>query len=255
MSLRKLGLKWFGSLTNITFRRSTDKSDSKSGTAGGSANGDTTALDPVAESTVDDLDAMRPRTASYVRSSESYTHMGTLPRLLRKKKDKNNKEGSSTIKKTKEKSSLSRSQSQRPAGNQDHCPVKITDSLSRATRPGAELRTHTEPTPDFQPNAQTLHEATDQNTATDLQSEVPILEDLSPSSGSYADAQPETSNKLSINQTKHENVEREHKASTGSSQRNVLVKTEDDRGLTSISVKEQNKESNEGEKDADSKNR
>lgn len=254
MSLRKLGLKWFGSLTNITFRRSTDKSDSKSGTAGGSANGDTTALDPVAESTVDDLDAMRPRTASYVRSSESYTHMGTLPRLLRKKKDKNNKEGSSTIKKTKEKSSLSRSQSQRPAGNQDHCPVKITDSLSRATRPGAELRTHTEPTPDFQPNAQTLHEATDQNTATDLQSEVPILEDLSPSSGSYADAQPETSNKLSINQTKHENVEREHKASTGSSQRNVLVKTEDDRGLTSISVKEQNKESNEGEKDADSKN-
>lgn len=31
------------------------------------------------------MGVMRPRTASYVRSSESYTHMGTLPRLLRRK--------------------------------------------------------------------------------------------------------------------------------------------------------------------------
>lgn len=48
-------------------------------------------LAPVAETTVDDMGAMRPRTASYVRSSESYTHMGTLPRLLMKRRDKSNK--------------------------------------------------------------------------------------------------------------------------------------------------------------------
>lgn len=40
---------------------------------------------------MDDLGAMRPRTASYVRSSENYTHMGTLPRLLMRRRDKNNK--------------------------------------------------------------------------------------------------------------------------------------------------------------------
>lgn len=45
-------------------------------------------LAPVPETTVDDMDAIRPRTASYVRSSESYSHMGTLPRLLMRKRDK-----------------------------------------------------------------------------------------------------------------------------------------------------------------------
>uniref|UniRef100_A0A3Q1J1A1 SH2 domain containing 3Ca n=1 Tax=Anabas testudineus TaxID=64144 RepID=A0A3Q1J1A1_ANATE len=49
-------------------------------------------LTPVAETTVDDMDAVRPRTASYVRSSESYTHVGTLPRLLMRKRDKTTKD-------------------------------------------------------------------------------------------------------------------------------------------------------------------
>lgn len=88
------GFKWFGSLTNLTFRRSTEKSEpkspsSKSGAEAGDAAGDGAAvLGPVLEATVDDLEAIRPRTSSYVRSSESYTHMGTLPRLLMKRKDK-----------------------------------------------------------------------------------------------------------------------------------------------------------------------
>ncbi len=96
------GFKWFGSLTNLSFRRSSDKSDSKSSQLKSAARvgcmpedgcSDISAatLAPVAETTVDDMDAMRPRTASYVRSSESYTHMGTLPRLLMKRRDKSNK--------------------------------------------------------------------------------------------------------------------------------------------------------------------
>lgn len=96
------GFKWFGSLTNLSFRRSTEKSDSKSSpsksaarlgnaSAHGANSGATKILSPVAETTVDDIDGMRPRTASYVRSSESYTHVGTLPRLLMKKRDKSTK--------------------------------------------------------------------------------------------------------------------------------------------------------------------
>lgn len=89
------GFKWFGSLTNLTFRRSAEKSDSKTSKsgAGGAAGGGpatTATLAPVVE-TVDDMGAMRPRTTSYVRSSENYTHLGTLPRLLMKRRDKNNK--------------------------------------------------------------------------------------------------------------------------------------------------------------------
>lgn len=90
------GFKWFGSLTNLSFRRSTEKSDSKASKSKSGDDGDCCAassstLSPVVEATVDDMGAMRPRTASYVRSSESYTHVGTLPRLLMRKKDKGNK--------------------------------------------------------------------------------------------------------------------------------------------------------------------
>ncbi|TNN34819.1 hypothetical protein EYF80_055022 [Liparis tanakae] len=75
--MRKLSFKWFGSLTNLSFRRSTEKPEPKSSQAkcgAGCAAGDGTdrgaaatpsLLDPVAETTVDDMGAMRPRTASY----------------------------------------------------------------------------------------------------------------------------------------------------------------------------------------------
>nr|XP_040054281.1 SH2 domain-containing protein 3C isoform X3 [Gasterosteus aculeatus aculeatus] len=124
MSFRKLSLKWFGSLTNLSFRRSTDKSDSKSsslksGAGCGPADGpDCAGPHPVVEATVDDMGVMRPRTASYVRSSESYTHMGTLPRLLRRK-DRKSKGGPDGDKAGKDKSRVGRSQSQRPAGDRE----------------------------------------------------------------------------------------------------------------------------------------
>ncbi|CAB1424020.1 unnamed protein product [Pleuronectes platessa] len=75
---------------------------------------------------------MRPRTASYVRSSESYTHMGTLPRLLWRKKG--NKEGSSSSKK----GGLSRSQTQRPLGFKDRDPPRTRASPCKETGDEAE---------------------------------------------------------------------------------------------------------------------
>uniref|UniRef100_A0A665WTF0 SH2 domain-containing protein 3C-like n=1 Tax=Echeneis naucrates TaxID=173247 RepID=A0A665WTF0_ECHNA len=93
-----LSFKWFGSITNLAFRRSNVKSDSpqsKSGLAPGDS--DDSAAASTNSTTVDDLDTMRPRTSSYVRSSESYTHVGTLPRLLMKRRTKNSKDIKSSL--------------------------------------------------------------------------------------------------------------------------------------------------------------
>ncbi|KAM8872658.1 SH2 domain-containing protein 3C isoform 2-T2 [Synchiropus picturatus] len=116
MSLRKLTFKWFGSLTNLSFRRSSDKSGERASARhepGGSVDNVpeyTETLAPVMESSVDDLEGLRPRTSSYVRSSDSYTHVGTLPRQLlknRTKKDETNR------KKKSKGRHINRSQSQR----------------------------------------------------------------------------------------------------------------------------------------------
>ncbi|XP_032426493.1 SH2 domain-containing protein 3C isoform X1 [Xiphophorus hellerii] len=146
MSFRKLSFKWFGSLTNISFRRSTDKSDSKASKSKTGDDGECAAsakLSPVVETTLDDLGAMRPRTASYIRSSEDYTHVGTLPRLLMRKRDKSSKAVSSSSKKTKEKSSINRSQSQRPAGDKKEVSQTLIVSLSRTSEVKAEVAADT----------------------------------------------------------------------------------------------------------------
>ncbi|XP_046717187.1 SH2 domain-containing protein 3C isoform X1 [Silurus meridionalis] len=103
MIKRKLSFKWFGSLGNLSFRRKSDTSKE------GSHKDD--------EPTIYE-DDMRPRCPSYARSSEMYTHMGTMPRSS-KKKDKSTKNKSQDNQrslKTKTKassSSLGRSQSMR----------------------------------------------------------------------------------------------------------------------------------------------
>ncbi|XP_027882036.1 SH2 domain-containing protein 3C isoform X3 [Xiphophorus couchianus] len=146
MSFRKLSFKWFGSLTNISFRRSTDKSDSKASKSKTGDDGECAAsakLSTVVETTLDDLGAMRPRTASYVRSSEDYTHVGTLPRLLMRKRDKSSKAVSSSSKKTKEKSSINRSQSQRPAGDKKEVSQTLIAPLSKTSEVKAEVAADT----------------------------------------------------------------------------------------------------------------
>ncbi|KAM4527306.1 SH2 domain-containing protein 3C isoform 1-T1 [Odontesthes bonariensis] len=146
MSVRKLSFKWFGSLTNLSFRRSTEKSKSSKSKSGLGCEaevdgecGTTSSLSPVAETTVDDMGTMRPRTASYICSSEGYTHVGTLPRLLMRRKDKSNKGCPSSNKTSKDKCGISRSQSQRPAGEQAHVALGVRDISSKVAEDKAAV--------------------------------------------------------------------------------------------------------------------
>ncbi|XP_041816234.1 SH2 domain-containing protein 3C isoform X2 [Chelmon rostratus] len=213
MSIRKLSFKWFGSLTNLSFRRSSEKSDSKSpqlkpGAGAGGAPGDdavtTAILAPVVETTVDDMGAMRARTSSYVRSSENYTHMGTLPRLLMKRRDKSNKGGSSSNKKSKDKSSISRSQSQRPAGHQDRGPLRVTVASSTVARDEAGGKADTGLDQDSVPDHKTQPGPTPETNVTSTQNTISgptaASEDVSPSGGSSAALQPEICDKKDATQ-------------------------------------------------------
>ncbi|XP_039636414.1 SH2 domain-containing protein 3C isoform X2 [Perca fluviatilis] len=201
MSIRKLSFKWFGSLTNLSFRRSTEKSDSKtspSKSGAGCVPGDGRAiLAPVVETTMDDMDAMRPRTASYIRSSESYTHMGTLPRLLMKRRDKSNKGGPSCNKKSKDKSSISRSQSQRPLRDRDCSPSRLTAARSKAAGDEAGAKADTGLGKDSLTDPKTQPEPIVETNVTNSQN---IISAMSPSDGSSAALQPETCDKQSITQ-------------------------------------------------------
>ncbi|KAM6944416.1 SH2 domain containing 3Cb [Lycodopsis pacificus] len=83
MNRRKLTFKWFGSLTNLSTRRTSEKINIKAapkhdGSLGG-------AKCPAQEQSVDDMDACL-RSPGYACSSQMYTHVGTVPRSLSQKK-------------------------------------------------------------------------------------------------------------------------------------------------------------------------
>ncbi|XP_048876652.1 SH2 domain-containing protein 3C isoform X1 [Brienomyrus brachyistius] len=100
MSKRKLSFKWFGTISRFSFRRSSDKSpDALTLKHHGSLCETSTE-----KKSIDDMD-MCPRNGSYARSSDMYSHTGTMPRFSLKK----NKES----KKNKGKTELRRNQSQR----------------------------------------------------------------------------------------------------------------------------------------------
>ncbi|XP_061590275.1 LOW QUALITY PROTEIN: SH2 domain-containing protein 3C [Cololabis saira] len=206
MSLRKLSFKWFGSLTNLSFRRSSEKPDaktskSKSGLRSGSvpevhSEGVITArLSPLSETTLDDLEGIRPRTASYVRSSEDYTHVGTLPRLLMRKKDKSTRGLSSSSKKSGVKSGLNRSQSQRPAGDHDHVAFTHTGVLSKVAEGVQGVTADSGIKEDSLTDSNTQHEPTGEDSNTYGQNIIsaPMAagEDVSLSGGSRAELQSE----------------------------------------------------------------
>nr|XP_023866496.1 LOW QUALITY PROTEIN: SH2 domain-containing protein 3C-like [Salvelinus alpinus] len=154
---RKLSFKWLGSLSNLSFRRGSSSEKSPSKPDGGRAL-DVVSSPGAAETSVDDMDMTRPRTSSYARSSDNYTHMGTLPRLLLRKRDKS---GNSVKGGTKKGAGLGRSQSQRPAG--DHvCSSPLLTALSsqpgsrqdqpgsRQDQPGSPLSSQAGPGPKTQ---------------------------------------------------------------------------------------------------------
>ncbi|XP_036384954.1 SH2 domain-containing protein 3C isoform X1 [Megalops cyprinoides] len=107
MSKRKLSFRWFGSLSNLSFRRLSDKGESKSALKHHGSLSERTG----GEKSIDDMD-LCPHSPSYARSSDMYTHMGTMPRpsLKKEKSLKGSKKG-------KGKTELNRKQSQRQAGD------------------------------------------------------------------------------------------------------------------------------------------
>lgn len=106
------GFKWFGSLGNLSFRRKSDAAKQSS--------------EKDDETTIDEED-MRPRCPSYARSSEMYTHMGTMPRPQKKKdksvKNKSQDHKSLKIKNKPKSSPLSRSQSMRNSDYVNESPL------------------------------------------------------------------------------------------------------------------------------------
>ncbi|MBN3299553.1 SH2D3 protein, partial [Amia calva] len=95
--------KWFGSLSNLSFRRSSNTTDSKPFHKHHGSFCEESSY----EKSIDDMDAC-PRSSTYARSSDMYSHMGTMPR----KSIKGDKQSRSS-KKGKGKGELSRRQSQR----------------------------------------------------------------------------------------------------------------------------------------------
>ncbi|XP_052464527.1 SH2 domain-containing protein 3C-like isoform X1 [Carassius gibelio] len=122
MIKRKLSFKWFGSLASLRRKSENQKDD-------------------VREVSTDDM-GMHPRSPSYASSSEMYTHMGTMPR--NPKKDKSLKKS-----KSKDKCSLNRSQSMRPA--QDH----VVDSPLLSVLSGKGLEALESPIAEDKPAAGT----------------------------------------------------------------------------------------------------
>ncbi|KAL7846984.1 hypothetical protein SRHO_G00219640 [Serrasalmus rhombeus] len=142
MIKRKLSFKWFGSLSNLSFRR---KSDAGKDSA---QKDDTTDHPSASETSIDDMDA-RPRCPSYVRSSDMYTHMGTMPRHQKQKEKSNKAKGqeqrSVKVKAKTKNSHLSRSQSMKPSVDYV-CESPLLSALSGKDFPTLE-RTTVNPKP------------------------------------------------------------------------------------------------------------
>ncbi|CAJ1069743.1 SH2 domain containing 3Cb isoform X1 [Xyrichtys novacula] len=83
MSKRKLSLKWFGSLTNLSTRRPSDKTNNK--TAPEHYDKPICDKPTEGEQTVDDMESC-PICPTYARSGQMYTHVGTVPRAQRQTK-------------------------------------------------------------------------------------------------------------------------------------------------------------------------
>ncbi|XP_033973641.1 SH2 domain containing 3Cb isoform X1 [Trematomus bernacchii] len=130
MNKRKLSFKWFGSLTNLSIRRLSEKANIKAGPEHDGRLGG--AKSAAGEQSVDDMDDCL-RSPSYARSSEMHTHVGTVPRTQKRKKSlKGLRE-----EKKKEEEGVSEGQSQWKAGDhvRDSPLLSALSSLTSMDRP------------------------------------------------------------------------------------------------------------------------
>ncbi|XP_040897462.1 SH2 domain containing 3Cb isoform X2 [Toxotes jaculatrix] len=121
MNKRKLSLKWFGSLTNLSTRRSPGKANIKAapehdGSLERSLHVSVDAKSAaVGDQSVDDMESCL-HSPSYARSSDMYTHVGTVPRNEKKKKSYREMKDKKKNKKKEEEERVSGGQSQWKAG-------------------------------------------------------------------------------------------------------------------------------------------
>ncbi|KAM8885966.1 SH2 domain containing 3Cb isoform 2-T3 [Spinachia spinachia] len=125
MNRRQLSLRWFGSLNNVSGRRSSEKTNVKAPEHHGSLG--------EAKQSADDMDACL-RSAGYAHSSQMYTHVGTVPRSQSQRKSSRGQKEEKKKKKEEEE------RSQRRAGEhvRDSPLLSVLSSLSR-TLPGPAL--------------------------------------------------------------------------------------------------------------------
>lgn len=76
------GMKWFGSFTNLSIRRPSEKANTKAATE---HDGILDKIKSVGGQSVDDMESC-PLNSNYACSTEMYTHVGTVPRNQKKKK-------------------------------------------------------------------------------------------------------------------------------------------------------------------------
>ncbi|XP_034451244.1 LOW QUALITY PROTEIN: SH2 domain containing 3Cb [Hippoglossus hippoglossus] len=121
MSKRKLSLRWLGSLSNLSTRRSSFKANTQ---AAPEHDGSLCGAKPAAagEKTVDDMESCL-HNPSYARSSDMYTHVGTVPRSERKKSFRGLKEKKKRREEEEEDGGVSGGQGQCKAG--EHVPDSL----------------------------------------------------------------------------------------------------------------------------------
>ncbi|XP_054867059.1 SH2 domain containing 3Cb isoform X2 [Amphiprion ocellaris] len=85
MNKRKLSLKWFGSLSNLSTRRQPGKASIKASPGPDISLSGAKPAAGLGDESVDDLESCL-RSPGYARSSDMYTHVGTVPRGERQRK-------------------------------------------------------------------------------------------------------------------------------------------------------------------------
>lgn len=158
--------------------------------------------------------------------------------------------GSTSSKKSKDKSSLSRSQSQRPARENDHGLPKLTAVKFKATQDEAGVKADTGLAKDSIPDPKAKPEPTGEidvtNTQNTISGSTAASEDVSPSGGSSAALQPETSDEQGVTQADAD-LNPEEASSDPLSQGNVQTRTPADDGFESGPVSEPKEEAESGE--------
>lgn len=153
--------------------------------------------------------------------------------------------GPSNNKKSKDKSSISRSQSQRPAGVQDRGLPRVTAASSKVAQGEAGVKADTGPGQDSLTDPKTQPEPTGETDVTNTQntSSGPIAacEDVSPSGGLSAALQPETCDQQGGTQ-EGADLNPEETSSPPHSQENDQTRTHEDDGLESGPVPEPKEE-------------